>query len=96
MALVVFLESLERLVMTVLEDSITNDQFLACSSVSTATAWRTKAFWDWRTFLVFQTRQGCLNSRELTFSTGKGKDKKDKTRDDTADHLTRVFVNEEK
>ena len=96
MALVVFLESIERLIMTVLEGSITNDQFLACSSVSTATSWRTKAFWDWRTFLDFQTRQGCLNSRELAFSTGKGKDNKDKTRNDTADHLTRVFLNEEK
>ena len=96
MALVVFLDSLERLVMTVLEGSTTNDQFLACFSVSTATAWRTKAFCDWRTFLVFQTRQGCLNSRELAFSTGKGKDNKNKTRDDTADHLTRVFLNEEK
>ena len=76
MALDVFLE---RLVITVLEGPITNDQFLACSSVSTATAWRTKAFWDWRTFPVFQTRQGCLNSRELAFSTGKGKDDKEKT-----------------
>ena len=65
-------------------------------SVSTATSWRTKAFWDRRTFLDFQTRQGCLNSRELAFSTGKGKDNKDKTRNDTADHLTRVFLNEEK
>ena len=79
MALVVFLESLERLVMTLLEGPITNDQFLECSSVSTSTAWHTKAFWDWRAFLVFQTRQGCLNSRELAFSTGKGENNKDKT-----------------
>ena len=43
MAFVVFLE---RLVMTVLEGLITNDQFLACTSVSIATAWHTKAFWD--------------------------------------------------
>ena len=49
--------SLERLVMTVLEGPITNDQFLACTSVSIATAWRTKAFWDWTTFLVLQIRQ---------------------------------------
>ena len=76
MALVAFLE---RLVMTVLEGAITNDQFLACTSVSVVTAWRSKAFWDWTTFLVFQTRQGCTNSRELTFSTGKGKNNKDKT-----------------
>ena len=54
MALVVFLE---RLVMTELEHPITNDHFLSCTSVSTATAWRTKAFWDWRTFLVLQIRQ---------------------------------------
>ena len=67
MALVVFLE---RLVMTVLEGPIRNDQFLACNSVSIATAWRTKAFWDWTTFLVFRTRQGCTKSRELAFSTG--------------------------
>ena len=91
---IVFL--LERLVMTVLEGPITNDQFLACTSVSIITAWRTKAFWDWITFLVFQTRQGCTNSRELAFSTGKGEDKKDKTCDDTAAHLTLVFLNEEK
>ena len=91
MALVVFLE---RLVITVLEDPITKGQFLACSSVSTATAWRTKAFWDWRTFPVFQTRQGCLNSRELAFSTGKGKDDKEKTCDDTAGHLTRACTPE--
>ena len=76
MALVAFLE---RLVMTVLEEAITNDQFLACTSVSIVTAWRAKAFWDWTTFLVFQTRQGCTNSRELAFSTGKGKNNKDKT-----------------
>ena len=86
---IVFL--LERLVMTVLEGPITNDQFLACTSV-----WRTKALWDWATFPVFQTRQGCTNSRELAFSTGKGEDKKDKTCDDTAAHLTLVFLNEEK
>ena len=67
MALIVFLE---RLVMTVLEGPIRNDQFLSCTSVSIATAWRTKAFWDWTTFLVFQTRQGCTKSRELAFSTG--------------------------
>ena len=67
MALVVFLE---RLVMTVLEGPIRNDQFLACTSVSIATAWRTKAFWDWTTFLVFQTRQGRTKSRELAFGTG--------------------------
>ena len=53
MALVVFLE---RLVMTVLEGPIRNDQFLACTSVSIITSWRTKAFWDWTTFLVFQTQ----------------------------------------
>ena len=57
MALVAFLE---RLVMTVLEGPITNDQFLGCTSVSIATAWRTKAFWDWTTFLVLQIRQGSL------------------------------------
>ena len=67
MALVVFLE---RLVMTVLEGPIRNDQFLACTSVSIATAWRTKAFWDWTTYLVFQTRQECTKSRELAFGTG--------------------------
>ena len=67
MALVVFLE---RLVMPVLEGPIRNDQFLACTSVSIITEWRTKAFWDWTTFLVFQTRQGCTKSRELAFSTG--------------------------
>ena len=55
MAFVVFLE---RLVMTVLEGPITNDQFLACTSVSIAAAWRTKVFWDWTTFFVLQTRQG--------------------------------------
>ena len=77
MALVAFL--MERLVMTVLEEAITNDQFLACTSVSIVTAWLTKGFWDWTTFLVFQTRQGCTNSRELAFSTGKGKNNKDKT-----------------
>ena len=92
MTVVVFLE---RLVMTILEGPITNDQFLASASVSITTAWRTKAFWDWTTFLVFQTRQGCTNSRELAFSIGKGEDKKDKTCDDTAAHLTRVFLNEE-
>ena len=54
MALAVFLE---RLVMTELKGPITNDQFLSCTSVSIATAWRTKAFWDWRTFLVLQIRQ---------------------------------------
>ena len=43
MAFVVFLE---RQVMIVLEGPITNDQFLACTSVSIATAWHTKAFWD--------------------------------------------------
>ena len=59
--------------MTVREGPITNDQFLACSSASTATAWRTKAFWYCRTFLVFLTRQGCLNSSELAFSTEKVK-----------------------
>ena len=37
MALVAFLE---RLVMTVLEEAITNDQFLAFTSVSIVTAWR--------------------------------------------------------
>ena len=31
----------------VLEGAIRNDQFLACTSVSIITAWRTKAFWDW-------------------------------------------------
>ena len=67
MALVVFLE---RLVMTELEHPITNDHFLSCTSVSTATAWCTKSFWDWTTFLVFQIRQKCTNSRELTFSLG--------------------------
>ena len=46
MALVAFLE---RLVMTVLEGAIMNDEFLACTSVSIVTAWRTKAFWDWIT-----------------------------------------------
>ena len=76
MALVAFLE---RLVMTVLEGAIMNDEFLACTSVSIVTAWRTKAFWDWTTFLVFQTRQGCTNSRELAFSTGKGENNNDKT-----------------
>ena len=76
MALVAFLE---RLVMTVLEEAITNDQFLACTSVSIVTAWRTKAFWDWITFLVVQTRQRCTNSRELAFSTGKGENNKDKS-----------------
>ena len=75
-ALIAFLE---RLVMTVLEGPIMNDQFLACPSVSIITAWCTKTFWDWTTFLVFQTRQGCTNSRELAFSTGKGKNNKDKT-----------------
>ena len=65
MALVVFLE---RLVMTELEGPITNDHFLSCTSVSTATAWCTKPFWDWTTFLVFQIRQKCTNSRKLTFS----------------------------
>ena len=65
MALVVFLE---RLVMTELEGPITNDHFLSCTSVSTATAWCTKSFWDWTTFLVFQIRQEFTNSRELTFS----------------------------
>ena len=93
MAIVFFLE---RLVMTVLEGPITNDQFLACTSVSIITAWRTKALWDWTTFLVFQTRQGCTNSRELAFSTEKGEDNKDKTCHYTAAHLTRVFLNEEK
>ena len=76
MALVAFLE---RLVMTVLEGAIMNDEFLACTSVSIVTAWRTKTFWDWITFLVFQTRQGCTNSRELAFSTGKGENNNDKT-----------------
>ena len=76
MALVAFLE---RLVMTVLEGAIMNDEFLACTSVSIVTAWRTKAFWYWITFLVFQTRQGCTNSRELAFSTGKGENNNDKT-----------------
>ena len=71
--------SLERLVMTVLEGAIMNDEFLACTSVSIVTAWRTKALWDWTTFLVFQTRQGCTNSRELAFSTGKGENNKDKS-----------------
>ena len=63
----------------VLEGAITNDQFQACTSVSIITAWRTKAFWDWITFLVFQTRQGCTNSRELAFSTGKDENNNDKT-----------------
>jgi len=74
-----FVAFLERLVMTVLEGAMTNDQFLACTSVSIVTAWRTKGFWDWTTFLVFQTRQGCTNSRELAFSTGKGENNKYKT-----------------
>ena len=65
MALVVFLE---RLVMTELEHPITNDHFLSCTSVSIATAWCTKSFWDWTTFLVFHIRQKCTNSRKLTFS----------------------------
>ena len=65
MAFVVFLE---RLVMTELEGPITNDQFLSCTSASIATAWCTKSFWDWTTFLVFQIRQEFTNSRELTFS----------------------------
>ena len=68
MAIVFFLE---RLVMTVHEGPITNDHFLACTSVSIITAWRTTALWDWATFL-------------------------DKTCDDTAAHLTLVFLNEEK
>ena len=38
MALVAFLE---RLVVTVLEGAIMNDEFLACTSVSIVTAWRT-------------------------------------------------------
>ena len=67
MALVVFLE---RLVMTELEHPIPKDHFLSCTSVSTATAWCTKSFWDWTTFLVFQIRQECTNSRKLTFSLG--------------------------
>ena len=67
MALIVFLE---RLVMTELEGLITNDHFLLCTSVSTATARCTKSFWDWTTFLVFQIRQEYTNSRELTFSLG--------------------------
>ena len=67
MALVVFLE---RLVMTELEHPITNDHFLSCTSVSTATAWCTKSFWDWTRCLVFQIRQECTNCRELTFSLG--------------------------
>ena len=67
MAIVFFLE---RLVMTVLEGAIMNDEFLACTSVSIVTAWRTKALWDWTTFLVFQIRQECTNSRKLTFSLG--------------------------
>ena len=54
MALVAFLE---RLAMTVLEGVITNDQLLACTSVSIATAWRIKTFWDWTTFPVLQIRQ---------------------------------------
>ena len=70
---------LERLVMNVLEEAITNDPFLACASVSIVTAWRARAFWDWSTFLVFQTHQGCTKARELAFSTGKGKNNKDKT-----------------
>ena len=65
MALVVFLE---RLVMNELEGPITNDQFLSGTSVSIATAWCTKSFWDWTIFLVFQIRQEFTNSRELTFS----------------------------
>ena len=66
------------------------------TSVPIATARRTKVFCDWTTFLVFQTRQGCTNSRKLAFSTGKGEHNKDKTCDDTAAHLARVFLNEEK
>ena len=93
MAIVFFLE---RLVMIILEGPITNDQFQACTSASIITSWCTKALWDWTTFLVFQTRQGCTNSRELAFSTRKGEGKKDKTCDDTAAHLTRVFLNKEK
>ena len=54
MALVAFLE---RLVMTVLEGVTTNDQLPACTSVSIATAWRIKTFWDWTTFPVLQIRQ---------------------------------------
>ena len=54
--------------MTELEGPITNDQFLSCTSASIATAWCTKSFWDWTTFLVFQVRQEFTNSRELTFS----------------------------
>ena len=67
MALDVFLE---RLVMTELEGPITNDQFLSCTSVFIATAWCTKAYWDWTTFLVFQIRQECTNPREITFNLG--------------------------
>ena len=81
MALVVFLE---RLLMNVLKGAITNDQYLACTSVSITTALRTKAFWDWTTFLVFQTRQESTNSRELAYSTGKSKHNKKKTPDDRA------------
>ena len=63
-----FVVFLERLVMTDLEGPITNGQFLSCTSASVATAWCTKSFWDWTTFLVFQIRQECTNSRKLTFS----------------------------
>ena len=58
MAIIAFLE---RLVMTVLEGAIMNDEFLPCTSVSIVTAWRPKPLWDWTTFLVFQTLQGCTN-----------------------------------
>ena len=67
MALVVFLE---RLVMTELECPIPKDHFLSCTSVSIATAWCTKSFWEWTTFLVFHIRQKCTNFRKLTFSLG--------------------------
>ena len=70
MALVAFLE---RLVMTVLEGAITNDQFLACTSVSIATARRTKALWDWTTFLGLSCSSDSSGMTLGNWSSAKGK-----------------------
>ena len=70
-ALVAFLE---RLVMTVLEGAITNDQFLACTSVST------KAFWDWTTFLGLSCSSDSSGMTLGNWSSAKGKVNTIKTR----------------
>ena len=47
---------------------ITDNQFLARSSVPIATTWLSKMFRDWTTCLSFQAVKVCANSRKLAYS----------------------------